>query len=225
MCVSFQTVTPQQLTRHFKTPVSTDLEWKNETWQDYAAPIIVGDEHGRHALLGLYSMIPKKHIPAGRKRFSTMNARAETIATLPSFAPSWRMGQLCLVPMSGFYEPSYESGKAQRWRIGMADESPFAVAGLFRSWPEPDGTTSYSFTQITINADAHPVMKRFQKPEDEKRSLVILPPESYNEWLSCRNPEDAKSLLKNFPAELMSTREVQKEVTNKSIVSANFDLF
>ena len=114
MCVNFQTVTSQQLNDHFKAPIPGGDEWKTETWQDYAAPIIVGDKHGRNALLALYSMIPKQHIPPGVKRFSTMNARAETIATLRSYSKPWRDGQLCLVPMMAFYEPNYESGKAER---------------------------------------------------------------------------------------------------------------
>jgi putative SOS response-associated peptidase YedK len=166
-------------------------------------------------------MIPKQHIPPGVKRFSTMNARAETIASLRSYAQPWRDGQLCLVPMMGFYEPNYESGKVERWRISMTDVSPFAVAGLFRSWVEPDGITSYSFTQITINADTHPVMRRFHKPGDEKRSLVILPPETYDDWLNCRSPQQAESFLTNYPPELMQAHPVLKAAT----ISPNQELF
>ncbi len=211
MCVNYQTVTPQQLTQHFKAGLPATTEWKSEVWQDYAAPIIVGDPQGRQAIVGLYSMVPKKHLPVGAKRYSTMNARAETIASLRSYSQPWRDGQLCLVPMMGFYEPNYESGKAERWRIAMDDASPFAVAGLYRSWKEPDGVTSYSFTQITINADSHPVMKRFHKPGDEKRSLVILPPERYDEWLSCRNPDKARSFLTPFAAALIDTHPPEKK--------------
>jgi len=214
-------VTPSILTRHFHAALPRHGEWKAEIWQDYAAPIIVGDEHGRDALLALYSMAPKNHMPPGVKRFSTMNARAETIATLRSYAKPWHDGQLCLVPMTAFYEPNYESGKAERWRIAMADGAPFAVAGLFRSWAEPNGSTSYSFTQITINADTHPLMKRFHKPGDEKRSLVILPPEAYDGWLNCRNPGQAQSFLSNYPAELMAAEVIRKAAK----ISPNQELF
>ena len=31
-----------------------------------------------------------------------------------------------------------------------------------------------SFTMLTINADAHPLMRRFHRPDDEKRMLVLL---------------------------------------------------
>jgi len=225
MCVSFQTATPHQVTHHFKAPLPVGTEWKTEAWQDYAAPIIVGDQHGRQALVAQYSMIPKNHIPPGVKRFSTMNARAETIATLRSYARPWRDGQLCLVPMMAYFEPNYESGKAQRWRIGMADGAPFAVAGLYRDWEEPGGQKSFSFTQITINADDHPVMKRFHKPGEEKRSLVVIPEGRYDDWLACRNPEQAKTFLMPYPPELFDVGEVQKATEKSAAVISNGELF
>jgi putative SOS response-associated peptidase YedK len=109
--------------------------------------------------------------------------------------------------MTHFYEPNYEAGKAVRWGIGMADERPFAVAGLWRRWAEEDGSMSYSFTQLTINADEHRLMNRFHKPGDEKRSLVIVPPEHYEDWLGCRNPEHARAFLAHYPAKRMRAWE------------------
>jgi hypothetical protein len=47
---------------------------------------------------------------------------------------------------------------------------------------------------LTINADGHPVMKRFHKPEDEKRTVVPLKPELFQDWLNA-TPENAKDLL------------------------------
>jgi putative SOS response-associated peptidase YedK len=32
---------------------------------------------------------------------------------------------------------------------------------------------------------ATPLMQRFHKPTDEKRMLMILRPEQYDEWLTC----------------------------------------
>lgn len=36
---------------------------------------------------------------------------------------------------------------------------------------------------LTINADDHPLMRLFHKPTDEKRTVVILPPARYQDWL------------------------------------------
>ncbi|OEZ85653.1 hypothetical protein JAB8_38350 [Janthinobacterium sp. HH106] len=36
---------------------------------------------------------------------------------------------------------------------------------------------------LTINADGHPLMLRFHKPDDEKRVVMILDPDQYHGWL------------------------------------------
>lgn len=201
MCVDFEPATAEDLADDFQVE-SPSLEWRKEVWQDYAAPIIVGAEGSRHALVGSYGFIPKTHMPPG-VRLTTMNARAETVGQLRSYKSAWVKSQLCLVPCRSFFEPNYESGKAVRWRINMADEQPFAVAGVWRTWDEGTNNESHSFTQLTINADDHPFMCRFHKPNDEKRSLVILPRDSWDDWLGCKDPEFARSFLTLYPAELM----------------------
>jgi putative SOS response-associated peptidase YedK len=40
-----------------------------------------------------------------------------------------------------------------RYRIGMANDDPFAVAGVHQSYQEADGTLTYAFAQLTMNAD------------------------------------------------------------------------
>ncbi|MFD2274761.1 SOS response-associated peptidase family protein [Undibacterium arcticum] len=103
MCVNYLPASREELENDFNAPVQGEFDWKAETWQDYPAPIIIGQEGRRKAVVGLYSMIPKAHIPPGVKRFSTMNARAESIDTLRSYAKHWREGRLCLVPMTRFF--------------------------------------------------------------------------------------------------------------------------
>lgn len=203
MCVNYVTVSRQILYDVFDTSMSSDGEWRDELYRDYLGPIIIHDDSGnRKGLLGNYSMVPKRKLPPG-KDFSTMNARDDTVGQLKNYKPYWNAGQLCLVPMRVFFEPNWEQPKHVRWSIGMADNSPFAVAGLWREWKEADGSASFAFTQLTINADDHPLMKRFHKPGEEKRSLVVVPNTEYDDWLSCRNTERARTFLRPYPAELM----------------------
>jgi len=72
-----------------------------------------------------------------------------------------------------------------RWKIGRRDGLPFTVAAIWDCWRTPDGgdTLLHSFSLLTLNADGHPVMGRFHAPEDEKRSLVIIPEEHREAWL------------------------------------------
>lgn len=94
----------------------------------------------------------------------------------------------------GRYEPDYEAGKAVRWAICMADGSSFAIAGLWREW-EGEGGMRLSFTMLTLNADHHPLMKRFHKPGSEKRSVVIIKPDDYDDWLGARSINEARSFV------------------------------
>lgn len=206
MCVNFTPTTPQQLEDDFQ--LKLDLDWPAEAWPDYAAPIIVRGNPGRRAaLLAGYGFKPKYEMAKG-VHYDTQNARAETVGSLKSYRSAWAASQLCLIPMSRFFEPYYETAesKSVRWQIGMADDSSFAVAGLWRPLEPRDGKPDFAFTQLTVNADDHPVMRRFHKPGDEKRSLIIVPCEEYDDFLQCIDPERARSFMALFPAELMKAR-------------------
>jgi putative SOS response-associated peptidase YedK len=146
-------------------------------------------------------MVPRKHIPPGVKVFDTMNARVEGISSKRSFRSAWTKLQLALIPCEHFYEPDYETGKAVRWRIGLASGEPLAIAGLWRSWKEPEGGDALSFTMLTVNADAHPLMSRFHRPASEKRSVVIVPAAEHAAWLASRSTDEAYSFLRLFPAD------------------------
>ena len=51
-----------------------------------------------------------------------------------------------------------------------------------------------SFTMLTANADQHPVMNQFHKPEDEKRTPVVIPKERFMDWFSADH-EQAMGML------------------------------
>jgi putative SOS response-associated peptidase YedK len=132
------------------------------------------------------------------------NARVETVGEKPSFRQSWKQRHWCVIPADAFFEPSYETGKPVRWRIASADESPLAIAGIWEQWREPEGRSVISFSMLTINADAHPVMSRFHAPGDEKRSVVLLTPEQITPWLDASHDE-ARAMLRLFAPERTTT--------------------
>lgn len=177
-------------------------EWKPEIWPDYAAPIVRADDDGRRgSVLATFGLVPRSRIPQGVRPFDTMNARSETVGEKRTFSGPWRKGQLCLVPATAVYEPNYEAGpKSTRYRIWLPGEPAFGIAGLWRDWP--DGT--YSFTMLTLNADKHPVMSRMHAPGKEKRSVVIVPRPQWDEWLTCRDPELARSFMTLYPDDRMA---------------------
>ena len=202
MCVNFRPSTPEVIKQNFNLDIP--FEYKTETWKGYTAPIILLHEGVKKIEPASFGLIPpwcKSSIDAKKLTSGTMNCRSETVTEKPSFKNAWRKSHFCLVPMSEFYEPCYESGKAVRYRVGLADESDFAVGGIWSWWRDPEtGQGGCSFSMLTLNADEHPVLKRLHKPDDEKRSLYIVSPNEYDVWLSA-TPEEARAMLMLMPAE------------------------
>jgi putative SOS response-associated peptidase YedK len=84
---------------------SATPDWPDETWQDYAAPVVrAGLEGEPELIVGTYGMMPRRKLQPGLQ-ISTMNARAETIGEKRSYAGSWRQGHTCLCRQC-FYEPN-----------------------------------------------------------------------------------------------------------------------
>lgn len=74
------------------------------------------------------------------------------------------------------------------------------LAGLWSCWKSPDGDLVHSFTILTINADAHPLMRLYHRPVDEKRMVVVLPEEHYGDWLNAP-PELSMGFMCAYPAD------------------------
>lgn len=160
----------------------------------------VGDEAvpTREGLLGSFGLIPAWSRDAKIARH-TYNARSETVAEKPSFRDAWRRAQHCIIPVDAFFEPDWRSGKAVPTRITLASGEPMGIAGLWSAWRDEKGEVLHSFTMLTINADAHPLMNQLHKPADEKRMIVILPPARYDDWLRA-NARDSLDFLRPWPA-------------------------
>lgn len=122
------------------------------------------------------------------------------MASKPSFPDAWKHGQHCIIPADAIFEPDWRSGKAVPTRIARADGEPMGFAGLWSRWKSPKGELAHSDTMLTINAE-HPLMRLFHKPADEKRMVVILPPESYQDWLEA-SMESSMAFMRTNQADL-----------------------
>lgn len=204
MCANYQPAHKDQLANHFGVDPK-DYAFKEEAYPGDFAPLIRLSPYRStlgqlEAVSAMFGMVPQWADDTKIAR-QTYNSRSETTATKPSFRHAWKKGQFCVIPVDTIYEPNYESGKAVRWGIRHADGLPLGVAGI---WEEKSNTGNgvplVSFSMLTINADEHPLMKRFHKPDDEKRSVVILRPDQYEEWVHA-SPEEAPDFLDWYPAD------------------------
>lgn len=82
------------------------------------------------------------------------------------------------------------------------------MAGIWRHYEDQDGRSLIGMTMLTVNADGHPFMSRMHKPADEKRSVVILRPDDWEEWLTTPNIEAARAMLQLYPADEMTAEPV-----------------
>jgi putative SOS response-associated peptidase YedK len=150
-----------------------------------------------------------------------INARAETLATLPAFRDAFERRR-CLIPASGFYEWKKDGKARMPYAVVPAGDEPlFAFAGLWENWRDPstraqdeaskgaDAAWLRSCTIVTgePNALLAPIHNRMP---------VILPRESWAQWLG-EAPADAaalQALLQPFPAERMRLYPVSTRVNS-----------
>jgi putative SOS response-associated peptidase YedK len=218
MCSHYQAVKDaERLHRYFNVApsVTGDQAIKTDMWPGYLGSFIrahpladVGDEAvpPTELLPGLFGLVPH-WADSTKMTKSTFNARSETAAEKPSFRDAWKKAQHCIIPAEAIYEPDWRSGKAIATRISATDGSPLGVAGLWSSWKSDNGEMVHSFTMLTINATSHLLMQNFHKPADEKRMVVILPPERYQDWLVA-TPADSMGFMLPFAANGLQSEPV-----------------
>jgi len=166
----------------------------------------------QEALLGQFGLVPtwvKSASDAKLRSTKLVNARAETVTTSNNFRGAWLAAKRCIVPMMAFHEDDLRSGKAVPTRITRVDGRPMGVAGLWESWSGSDGTIIVSFCLLTVNANSHALMHRYQQPGAEKRMPAVLNEGAYDAWLTAR-PEKAREFLRAYPANWLTANPVQK---------------
>jgi len=173
-----------------------DLDWQPRyniaPTQDVAA-VVAGETGPRIGTLR-WGLIPYwADDPAIGNRL--INARAETVDEKPSFRDPFR-DRRCLVLADGFYEWRKENGAKTPMRVRLPDEEPFAFAGLWDRWLDPDGGPVHTCAIITT--DASPAIRPIHP-----RMPVILPPGDRERWIDDdADPAALKDLLHPYRGEL-----------------------
>ena len=159
---------------------------------------------GRELLMVRWGLVPywADDVKIGNR---LINARAETIERTPAFREAYQRRR-CLVPADGFFEWR-KAGKArQALLIRRKDQAPFAFAGLWERWRQPDGSVLRSCTIATCPANAllAPVHDRMP---------VILAEGDCERWLDPA-AADGRALLRPCPAEWLEAYEVGPRVNS-----------
>lgn len=145
------------------------------TQEVYAA---VEHEERRHLVTLRWGLVPSwaKDPKIGNR---LINARSESVATKPAFRSSFSKRR-CLIPADGFYEWQRLEGKVKVPHfIHRADGAPFAFAGLWSLWRDPDDPDAEPLRTCTIlTTEANELMRPLHD-----RMPVILEPDVWDRWL------------------------------------------
>lgn len=174
----------------------------------------------RELVVGQWGLIPW-FAKEPKLSYSTNNARGEEVESKASYKDPWRRGQRCIIPAISFIEPNWESGENQWWQFRRADGAPWGLAGLWNTWTDKaTGEVHESYTMITLNANAHPLMSRMHKPLidgatqrplpmelQDKRSVISIEPGDVDLWLA-GTMEEARALLQLPAVELFDAGPV-----------------
>lgn len=167
--------------------------------------------HGqREAVLMRWGLIP--YFAKGEPpRYSTINARIESIETAASYKGPWNRGQRCIQLASGFYEWHVSAdGRKVPYFIHLKDQETFGFAALWDRSRKADGSRIKSCALITMPANSlmYDVHNAGNNPH---RMPAILRREDREAWLT-GSMEEARATLVQYPAELMEAYPVSTRV-------------
>ncbi len=193
--------------------VPTDLiipDWDYNVAPSTFQPVIRDDREGtgRELVLMRWGLVPffTKQL-SDVKGISTINARAETIQTSPTWRTPFKKRR-CLVPVDGFYEwKKLDAKTKQPYVFTMQDAAPFAFAGLWDAWKAPDDTWLQSFSIVTT--EANELMSAVHT-----RMPVILHPREFDRWLQRDAERPPLDLLRPFESEAMTASPCNPLVGN-----------
>jgi putative SOS response-associated peptidase YedK len=210
MCGRFTLRTnPHQLALIFGCEIPPDLPASYNVAPTQSVATVRGRDNGtREFTLLRWGLIPHwaKEKSIGNRM---INARAETIAEKPAFRSAFRQRR-CLILADGYFEWQKKGKAKQPFLIRMRDDAPFAMAGLWESWTDPQqGETVSTCTVITTDAN------ELTQPIHD-RMPAILSAESYGLWLDPRQRDQQVllPLLRPFEPDSMVADPVSLRVNN-----------
>jgi putative SOS response-associated peptidase YedK len=139
---------------------------------------------------------------------SLINARSETAAEKPSFRDALKRRR-CLIPADAFYEWQKLGKGKQPWLLRMRGAHPFAFAGLWSQWKNPEsGAILETCAILTTSPNELAATVHDRMP-------VILPATTWPHWLDDAAPGTPFSeFFVSFPAAQMEAFPVSKRVNS-----------
>lgn len=139
-----------------------------------------------------WSLIPR-WAKTPKLKFSTFNARAESVTEKATYRDPWKRSQRCIVPASAYFEWPVVEGRKQCHRLSVTGDYPWLMAGLWEEWSHGDDARN-TFTIITTT----PVV---QIAWVHTRMPLMIQAEDVECWLT-----GSEALMLKKPADGISVR-------------------
>ncbi len=129
-----------------------------------------------------------------------INARAETVAVKPAFRSAFARRR-CLIPADGYYEWQAAADRKvkQPFYIYPTDGGILSLAGIYELWRDgsvpPDHEDAWLWTASIITTEATDEIG-----EIHDRTPLMIPRESWNDWLDPANNDKALLMAMMLPA-------------------------
>ena len=182
-----------QLLRQFAAEAADGTEWEPRYNIPPTAPVpAVRLIDGKRQLALLkWGLIPS-WAKDTKIAYSTINARADTVATKPAFRTAFKRRR-CLVLADGYFEWETVGKSKLPWLYEIDGGKPFAFAGLWEAWygQGEDKPPVESCTILTT--EPNDLASRFHD-----RMPVILRPNDYDAWMQGRAAPTARARSFSF---------------------------
>lgn len=175
-------------------------------------PVITSDPEIQSFRWGLIPFWTKDAKQADEIKRMTLNARADTIFSKPSFREPI-MKKRCIIPSTGYFEWRHEGTRKTPYYIYIKDEPIFSMAGVYDSWLDKStGEIVNTFSIITT--DANPLTDYIHNTKH--RMPAILSHADEEKWLDPKlRKSDMEQLLLPFPASLMDAYIIDNDFLKK----------
>lgn len=176
-----------------------------------------GGQDGDLELVGMQWWLLPHWSKEARVKFSSFNARVESVVTAASFRVPFRR-QRCLFPVQGWYEWQELPTGNLPWYFHAANDEPLAIAGIWDRWEgrgkdEGEVIESASIVVGEPNRAVSAVHDRMP---------FIIPRERGAAWLdrSLSDADAVMALLQRAPEDLVRFHRVGKRVNNARLDDA-----
>ncbi|MCX6745039.1 MAG: SOS response-associated peptidase [Candidatus Parcubacteria bacterium] len=146
-------------------------------------------------------------------RFKTLNSRAETLFSKASFREPIK-NQRCLILTDGFFDWREYNGKKYPYYVYLKSQEPFAFAGIWDEWLNPDNKRKIKTASI-ITTDANELVAKIHNIK--QRMPVILSKFEERAWLGGLDDQEIKEMLDPYPAKEMLAHTISKLITARGI--------